>query len=59
MGIIGFGRIGQVTGRIAKAMGMKVLAYDNFESERPGVSPGRGRWRTCSRSRTCWRCTAR
>lgn len=29
MGIIGFGRIGQQTGRIAKAMGMKVLAYDS------------------------------
>jgi len=28
MGIIGFGRIGQATGRIAQAMGMKVLAYD-------------------------------
>ena len=27
-GIIGFGRIGQTTGRIAKALGMKVLAYD-------------------------------
>ena len=27
MGIIGFGRIGRTTGRIAKAMGMKVLAY--------------------------------
>lgn len=27
MGIIGFGRIGQTTGRIAKALGMKVLAY--------------------------------
>lgn len=26
MGIIGFGRIGQTTGRIAKAMGMKILA---------------------------------
>ncbi|MGI6086001.1 MAG: D-2-hydroxyacid dehydrogenase, partial [Acetivibrionales bacterium] len=33
MGIIGFGRIGQVTGRIAKALGMKVIAYDSFESE--------------------------
>jgi len=33
LGIIGFGRIGQVTGRIAKAMGMKVLAYDRFENE--------------------------
>ena len=27
MGIIGFGRIGQATGRIARAMGMEVLAY--------------------------------
>ncbi len=33
MGIIGFGRIGQQTGRIAKALGMKILAYDNHESE--------------------------
>ncbi len=28
MGIIGFGRIGQTTGRIAKAMGMHVIAYN-------------------------------
>lgn len=28
MGIIGYGRIGQATGKIAQAMGMKVLAYD-------------------------------
>ncbi len=28
IGIIGFGRIGQAEGRIAKALGMKVLAYD-------------------------------
>ena len=28
MGIIGFGRIGQGTGRIAQALGMKVVAYD-------------------------------
>ncbi len=33
MGIIGFGRIGQATGRIAKALGMKVLAYDNHPNE--------------------------
>lgn len=33
MGIIGFGRIGQVTGRIAKAMGMSVLAYDKHQTE--------------------------
>ena len=31
MGIIGYGRIGQTTGRIAQAMGMKVLAYDSVE----------------------------
>lgn len=30
MGIIGFGRIGRATGRIAKAMGMRVIAYDGY-----------------------------
>lgn len=30
MGIVGYGRIGQNTGRIAKALGMKVIAYDAF-----------------------------
>lgn len=30
MGIIGYGRIGQATGRIAQAMGMNVIAVDNF-----------------------------
>lgn len=33
MGIIGFGRIGQSTGKIAKALGMEVLAYDNYPNE--------------------------
>ena len=33
MGIIGFGRIGQQTGKIAKAMGMKILAYDSYPNE--------------------------
>ncbi len=33
IGIIGFGRIGQTTGKIAKAMGMNVLAYDSFQSD--------------------------
>ncbi len=33
MGIIGFGRIGQQTGRIAKAMGMNILAYDSFPTD--------------------------
>ena len=31
MGIIGFGRIGQDTGKIAQTLGMKVLAYDAFK----------------------------
>ncbi len=30
LGIIGYGRIGRTTGRIAKAMGMDVVAYDSF-----------------------------
>lgn len=34
LGIIGFGRIGQAVGRIAKAFGMRVLAYSR--SEHPG-----------------------
>jgi len=33
MGIIGYGRIGQSTGRIAQAMGMKVVAYDEFQNK--------------------------
>ena len=33
MGIIGFGRIGQQTGRIAKALGMNIIAYDSFQSD--------------------------
>lgn len=32
MGIIGFGRIGQCTARIAQALGMKILAYDAFKN---------------------------
>lgn len=37
MGIIGFGRIGQTTGKIAKALGMEILAYDNSPND-PGRS---------------------
>lgn len=33
MGIIGFGRIGQSTGRIAKALGMSVIAYDSLQTD--------------------------
>jgi len=33
MGIIGFGRIGQAEGRIARALGIRVLAYDLYPSD--------------------------
>ena len=33
MGIIGFGRIGQVTGRIAKALGMEIIACDEMPND--------------------------
>ncbi|MDR1623345.1 MAG: D-2-hydroxyacid dehydrogenase [Synergistaceae bacterium] len=33
MGIIGFGRIGQTTGRIARALGMDVIAFDEQKTE--------------------------
>ena len=33
MGVIGFGRIGQTTGKLAKALGMEVLAYDSFPND--------------------------
>lgn len=32
IGIIGFGRIGQGTARIAQALGMKVLAFDQYQN---------------------------
>ena len=37
MGIIGFGRIGQAEGRIARALGMRVLAYDLYPSDSGGA----------------------
>ncbi|MGI6028180.1 MAG: D-2-hydroxyacid dehydrogenase [Candidatus Heteroscillospira sp.] len=33
IGIIGFGRIGQTEGKIAKALGMKVIAYDLYPND--------------------------
>lgn len=33
MGIVGFGRIGQSVGRIARALGMEVIAYNRSRSE--------------------------
>ncbi|MFI3238371.1 MAG: D-2-hydroxyacid dehydrogenase [Lachnospiraceae bacterium] len=33
MGVVGFGRIGQATANIAKALGMNILAYDAFPNK--------------------------
>lgn len=33
IGIIGLGRIGQITSRVAQAFGMKVLAYDSYKND--------------------------
>ena len=35
MGVIGFGRIGRSVGRIADAMGMKVIANDTYQPDPP------------------------
>lgn len=35
MGVVGFGRIGQATGRLADAFGMRVIAYDAFPVDAP------------------------
>ena len=40
MGIIGFGRIGQAVGKIAKALGMEVIAYDEIQND-PGRQIGK------------------
>ena len=39
MGIVGFGRIGRHVGRIADAMGMRVIANDTYHGEEPSF-PG-------------------
>ncbi len=38
MGIVGFGGIGQLTGRLARALGMRVPAYDALS---PPYAPAR------------------
>ena len=37
IGIVGMGKIGQIVSNIAKGYGMKVLAFDKFEKDIPGV----------------------
>jgi glycerate dehydrogenase len=32
MGLIGFGRIGQATAKVAQALGLNILAYDSFQN---------------------------
>ncbi|MBZ5625040.1 MAG: D-2-hydroxyacid dehydrogenase [Acidobacteriia bacterium] len=44
LGIVGFGRIGRQTGRIADAMGMRVIANDTYHGDEP-TYPG-FRWAT-------------
>jgi len=38
MGIIGFGRIGRHAARIADALDMRVMAYDTYHGEDPGLA---------------------
>ncbi len=35
MGIVGFGRIGRQTGRVADALGMRILACDTYQGDAP------------------------
>ena len=39
MGIVGFGRIGRAVGRIADAMGMRVIAHDTVPAETLRFTP--------------------
>jgi glycerate dehydrogenase len=44
MGIVGFGRIGRQTARIADALGMRIIANDTFHGEEPNYT--QFRWGT-------------
>ena len=52
LGVIGFGRIGQLVAKRAQSFDMDVVAFDKFVSAERFKRPrGRGRWRA---SRRCW-----
>ena len=59
MGIIGFGKIGQTTGRIAKAMGMRILAAGSRETEAGRAIAHTRIWTRSCASRMSSPCTAR
>ena len=57
-GIIGFGRIGQTTGRIAKALGMNVMPTTCTPTSPARPSPSTWIWTPCWPSPTSSSCTA-
>ena len=63
LGVIGFGRIGQLVAKRAQAFEMNVVAFDKFVTRRAlPRARRRGRWRTrtsCSRAPTSSPCTCR
>ena len=64
LGIVGFGGIGRLTGRLGRALGMRVIGFDaELAAGRRAYGAtrvsSRGRWMRCSRRRTSSRCTCR
>jgi phosphoglycerate dehydrogenase-like enzyme len=47
LGVIGFGRIGQQTAGIAKALGMHILAYDEYPNDDSVRWPTMFHWMSC------------
>ena len=62
LGLIGFGGIGRLAGRLARALGMHTIAFRRFRHRRPhGRTTRRCRalLTNCSRKPTSFRCTCR